>query len=89
MFDFDIAFDYFPFLSFTEDYYITMGRFIVYPLVVLILYVGFGVLSFLFYFLVRYLYRLDDDHLELRRSSIELYERITGRRAHRPKEFID
>ncbi|MBR2929755.1 MAG: YwaF family protein [Clostridia bacterium] len=89
MFDHDIAFDYFPFLTFTENYYFTFGRFIVYPLVVLILYFGFALLSFLYYLLVRYLYKLDDDHLALRLSSIELYERVTGRKALRPKHFTD
>jgi hypothetical protein len=89
MFDLDIAYSYFPFLTFTENYFFELGRFTVYPLVVLILYFGFGAISLLFYMLVRYLYRIDDDHLELRRSSIELYERLTGKRSRRPKEFID
>lgn len=89
MFDLKIAFDYFPFLTFTEDYFFTIGRFIVYPLVVGIVYVGFFGLCLLFYLAVRIFYRFEDDHLALRRSSIDLYEKVTGKTSRRPKHFID
>ncbi len=89
MFDLETAFDYFPFLTFTENYYLTFGPFTVYPIVISIVYVGFFMLCLLFYLLVRFFYKLEDDHLALRRSGIDLYEKITGRVSRRPKEFID
>ena len=89
MFDREVAFEYFPFLTFTENYRIAFGRFEVYPLIISIIYVGFSTLSFLFYLLVRFCYKLEDDHLQLRRSGIDLYEKITRRTSKRPKDFID
>lgn len=89
MFDFDTAFDYFPFLQFIEDYVIELGRFVMYPLTLVFVYFGFGILCLLFYLLVKFCYKLEDDHLELRLSGIELYEKITGKKSRRPKHFID
>jgi len=89
MFDLDMAFDYFPFLKFIERYPVSFGRFEFYPFIVLIIYVAFSLLSCLFYLVVKFAYKLEDDHLELRRSGIELYERITKKTSKRPKYFID
>ncbi len=89
MFDHDIAFDYFPFMEFAEDYYITLGRFTVYPIIILTVYFGFSLLCLAFYVLVRFFYTLEDDHLALRGSSIDLYEKVTGKTSRRPKSFID
>ncbi len=89
MFDLEMAFDYFPFLSFVERFPIVLGRFEFYPIIVLIIYVAFSLLCCLFYLVVRLSYKLEDDHLELRRSGIELYERITKKPSKRPKHFID
>ncbi len=89
MFDLDLAFDYFPFLTFAEEYYITLGRFTVYPIVVSVVYVGFFLLCLFFYMTVRMAYRMEDDHLALRRSGIDLYERLSGKTSRRPKEFAD
>lgn len=89
MFDRDVAFDYFPFLTFTENFHVEFGRFEVYPLIISIIYVGFTLLTFLFYLLVRFCYKLEDDHLQLRLSGIDIYEKITHRTSKRPKEFID
>ncbi len=77
------------FLSFLEDWEIKFGRFEIYPLIAITVYAGFSALSFLFYLFVRFLYRFEDDHLELRRSSIELYEKISHRKSIRPKDYID
>lgn len=87
MFDLETAFDYFPFLTFAGNYYFTLGRFTVYPIVVSVVYVGFFALCLLFYMVVRFAYKLEDDHLALRRSGIDLYEKLTGRTSHRPKTF--
>ena len=77
------------FLSFLQDWRIAFGRFEMFPLIAMTIYAGFSFLSFLFYLLVRYLYRFEDDHLELRRSSIELYEKISHKKSIRPKDYID
>lgn len=89
MFDLKMAFDYFPFLTFTGQYHYEFGRYEVYPFVITIVYLGFQVLCLLFYALVKLLYKMEDDHLQLRLSSITLYEELTGRKALRPKYFID
>ena len=89
MFDLNMAFDYFPFLKFTEDTHYVFGRFEVYPLIVLIVYAGFSLLNCLFYLGVKFFYKLEDDHLALRGSGIDLYEKITKKQSRRPKQFID
>lgn len=89
MFDLNMAFDYFPFLTFTGQYHYEFGRYEVYPLVISIVYLGFQLLCLLFYALVKLLYKMEDDHLQLRLSSITLYEELTGRKSLRPKYFID
>ena len=89
MFDLELAFDYFPFLTFAGNYHFSIGRFEIYPIVVSIVYLGFTLIWFSFYLLVKALYKIDDDHLELRNSSIELYEKITNKTSRRPKEFVE
>jgi hypothetical protein len=89
MFDFKIAFSYFPFLRFIEDYCITIGIFTLYPLVPLVVYIGFTALCFIMFLALRLLYKFEDDHLELRRSSIDFWEKVTKRPSKRPREFIE
>ncbi len=89
MFDLNMAFDYFPFLTFTGEYHYEFGRYEVYPLVVFIVYAGFQLICLLFYALVKVFYRMEDDHLNLRLSSITLREERTGKPSRRPKYFID
>jgi uncharacterized membrane protein YwaF len=89
LFDLDFAFDYFPFLRFAEDFHVTFGRFEAYPVIVAIVYVAFQLFCVLFYALVKLLYKIDDDHLQLRLSGIQLYEELTGKKSLRPKHFID
>ena len=89
MFDFEIAFDYFPFLHVVEDYRLELGRFVMYPLVPMIVYIGFTALSLLLFLATRLIYKFNDDHLELRRSSIDLWEKITKKPSRRPRDFIE
>jgi len=89
MFNFETAFEYFPFLQFVEDYKIELGRFVMYPLVPLIVYVGFSALCFLLFLATRLIYKIEDDCLELRRSAIDLWEKITKKPCSIPKDFID
>lgn len=89
MFDLEMAFDYVPIFTRLGDVHFEFGRFEVYPLVVGIIYVLFSLICYLFYLFVRLLYKFEDDHLELRRSGIDLYEKITHKESRRPKNFID
>lgn len=89
MFDLKMAFEYFPFLTFAGEYRYEFGRYEVYPIVIGVVYVGFQLICALFYALVKLLYKIEDDHLQLRLSSITLYEELTGKKSIRPKEFID
>lgn len=89
MFDFEVATDFFPFLIFAEKYVIELGRFSFNPFIVGLIYVAFSLLCFLFYLLVMFCYKMEDDHLALRGSSIDLYEKITHKTSRRPKQFIE
>ena len=87
MFDFKIAFDYFPFLQFIEDYYFEFGRFVVYPLVFAIVYVGYSLLCMGFFLFMKWLYRYEDKVIELHHSAVDLCKKIKGRKAN--NFFID
>lgn len=87
MFDLDKAFSYFPMLTFAEDIYFTFGRFIIYPIVVGFVYIGFSILYLLFYLLTKFLFKVEDEQLQLRNSSIDLYEKVTKKKSLRARGF--
>ena len=89
IFDIDKAIDYFSFLRILENVSFTVNGFAVYPILIGIIYVVFSLSCFLFYFLIKYLYTVEDDHLALREASIDLYERITSKKSRRPHNFCD
>ncbi len=89
LFDLEKIYGYLPFLSRTENMHLQFGRFEFYPLLIIIIYAGFQLICLLYYLLVKALYKIEDDHIELRKSSIDLYEKISGKTSKRPKEFID
>ena len=89
MFDIEKALDFFPFLAFIEDTLITIGRFTIYPILVGLIYIGFSALCLAFYLVVRFSYQLEDDHLALRESSIDLYEKLSKKTSRRPRQFVD
>lgn len=89
LFDLDEAFAVFPMFTFTERIHWQFGRFEIYPLFVLMIYVCFQLLCVCYYHAVRWIYRFEDDHLALRGSAIELYEKRTGKNSRRKKEFVD
>ena len=60
MFDTEVAFDYFPFMSFAGKWCLEFGRFSFYPMVVAIVYAGFSASWILFYGLCRLIYRIED-----------------------------
>lgn len=89
MFDMQVAVDFFPFLKEIAKMTVTFGRFSFNPIIVGLIYVAFQALCFLFFLLIRFCYKMEDDHLELRLSSIDLYEKITHKTSRRPKEFVE
>ena len=89
LFDLDEAFAVFPFFSFSESVHWQFGRFEIYPLFVLTIFLCFQLLCVVFYHVVHFIYRFEDDHLALRRSAIDLYEKRTGKISRRKKEFVD
>ena len=89
LFDLEKAFAQFPFFKFTENFYLGFGRFGFYPLFVALIYVCFLLLCCVFYYVTKLLYRVEDDHLALRNSAIDLYEKVTGKTSARPRDFLD
>ena len=43
----------------------------------------------LFYLLTKWIYKFEDDVLEMRESAIDLYEKITKKKTKIPKHYID
>ena len=89
LFDLEMAYEYFPFLLFTKYIKIEFLNFEIYPIVILIVYVAYLLFCLIYYVAIQYLYKLEDDHLNLRLSEIDLYEKLTGKKSRRPKHYID
>ena len=87
LFDVNKAFSYFPFFTFTEKVHLVFGRFEIYPIFVILIYVLFLLLCVVFYHTVKFLYKIEDDHLALRKSAIELYEKRTGKKLNIQAEY--
>lgn len=88
IFDLEKAFGYFPFLTFTENIHICLfGKFDIWPVFQLTVYAGFLLLCILFYFLVLKFYDILDDHFELRKARIDLYEKITGKKSKAKRDY--
>ncbi len=89
LFDFDKAFDYFPFLSFTQRVRIGLGRFEIYPVYLIIFFCGYFAICIAWYFAARYIYKINDDHFALRGARIDLYEEITGKKSKCKRQYDD
>lgn len=92
LFDFEIAFEYFGFLRFVENYYFEFGRFIVYPLVFVIVYVGYSILCLAFFFLTKWICKYEDNVIELHHSAVDLRKKIKESKARKkksPENMID
>lgn len=89
IFDLEKAFGYFSFLRWSGDIVLRMGPFVLYPVFQLAIYLGFQFLVWLFYLLVQKMFKVADDKLALRKSRIDLYEKITRKKSKAPIDFID
>ena len=89
LFDMEKMYDWLPFLKSTESFSLIFGRFKFFPIYVMLIYFGFLFLCVLFYWFVIKLYDYIDDHYELRKSRIDLYEKITGKKSKAPVEYVD
>lgn len=89
LFDLKYAFQKIPFLTFAENPHWVVGPFDIYPLVPLIVYTAYLTGCFLFYKLVLVFYKLEDDHLNLRASRLDLYEKLTGKKSNSPRTITE
>ena len=89
MFDIKKALSYVPFLTFAKDYMWNFGRFEMCPIIVGAIYVAFTLFYILFFALTKYLYKYEDDKIELRKSAIDLYEKRTKKKSSLPRDFHD
>ena len=88
IFDLEKAFDYFPFISFTQNiHWVLFGKFEIWPVFQLMVYGGFLLLCLLFYFLVLKIYDVLDDHFELRKARIDMIEKITGKKLNLKRDY--
>ena len=85
LFDLKFALKKIPFLTFVEDTHWVVGQFEFYPLVPLIVYTSYMIMCFIFYKLTHVFYKLEDDHLNLRASRIDLYEKLSGKKSNSPR----
>ena len=89
IFDLDKAFGYFPFLAFTENVHLQIGRFEMWPIFQIIIYAGFLCLCIGFYFFMMKFYDFLDDHFELRKAKIDIYEKMTGKKSKAKRNYED
>ncbi len=72
IFDLDMILSIFPFLSWTSAIHLTWGRFELYPVFQLAIFLGFLMFCVLFYFVILQFYKLADDRDELRAVALNL-----------------
>ena len=89
IFDLEKAFGYFPFLSFTESVHLQIGKFEMWPIFQIIIYAGFLALCIGFYFFMMKFYEFLDDHFELRKARIDMYEKISGKKSKAKRNYED
>ena len=87
LFDMEKMYGWLPFLKTTEKFALIFGKIKFYPIYVSLIYCGFLFLCVLFYWFVIKLYDYMDDHYELRKSRIDLYEKITGKKSKAPVDY--
>lgn len=76
MFDLEKAFDFVPFMRWAGKYVWQLGRFELYPVVQGVVYVGYMFLCYLFYLALRGFLRWVDDNIEMRKSRMDLWQKV-------------
>ena len=89
MFDFDKAKTFVSFISFVDMWSVTIGAFTFYPILMMIIFVAFSLLCLVFYRVVLYCYKVEDDQLQLRNAGLDFLEQRLGRPMRFPREFRD
>jgi uncharacterized membrane protein YwaF len=88
IFNIDKAMEYAPFLWFlTRLPSVTIQYFTFNIGLIFFIYFGFFILVLLFYWLLQMFYNMADDAFELRRSRIDIWERLTGKKSKLPLEY--
>jgi uncharacterized membrane protein YwaF len=88
MFDLQKAIEYFPILGFLRrSPNFTIRYFTVNLGLLLFVYIGFFTAVLLFYWAVQEIYKTTDDAFELRRSRIDMWERLTGKKSKLLREY--
>ncbi len=89
LFSIEKATDYFPFLKFVENFPLVIKNVTLYPIMIAIIFFAFSALYIAWYFVIFWIYKINDDHAELRRARISLVERITGKPSKAPRYYED
>ena len=89
MFDFDKAKTFVSFISFVDMWSVTIGAFTFYPILMMIIFVAFSLLCLVFYRVVLYCYKVEDDQLQLRNAGLDFLEQRLGKPMRFPREFRD
>ena len=87
LFSLDKATSYVPFIKFVDKFPIVINGFTFYPVLMAIIFVSFLALCFVWYWLTQKLFAMNDDHFELRKARIDLYEKITGKESKALREY--
>jgi uncharacterized membrane protein YwaF len=88
LFNIDTAIEYAPFFGFlTRSATFTIRNFTFNIGLIFFIYFGFFVLVLLFYWVLQMFYKMTDDAFELRRSRINIWERLTGKKSRAPLEY--
>ena len=89
MFDLDKAESFVSLISYARVLPITIGAFIFYPILMIVVFIAFSLLCLAFYRFTLYCYKVEDDQLQLRNAGLDILERRLGRPTKFPREFRD
>jgi membrane protein YdbS with pleckstrin-like domain len=89
MFDIDKAESFVAAIAAARALPVTIGAFIFYPILMIVVFIAFSLLCLVFYRFTLYCYKVEDDQLQLRNAGLDLLERRLGRPTKFPREFRD
>lgn len=89
MFDLAKAKTFVSVISAADVFPIVIGAYTFYPILMLVVFIAFSLLCLVFYRFTLYIYKVEDDQLQLRNAGLDLLEQRLGRPTRFPREFRD
>ena len=89
MFDLEKAKTFVSLISVADVFPVVIGAYTFYPILMIVVFIAFSLLCLAFYRFTLYVYKVEDDQLQLRNAGLDLLEARLGRPLRLPRDFQD